>query len=125
MEALIIEKTEKTPYIHFEPQTGRMEIKGRSVTENPLNFYTPIIKWLEEYKNHTPQKITLEVQLEYFNTSSSKCLLDVFKKFAAMSKNGTPVEVNWWCEEIDDEMREAGEDYQDLVGIPFNIINIP
>ncbi|MCS7004251.1 MAG: DUF1987 domain-containing protein [Cytophagales bacterium] len=124
METLHIEKTDTTPLIHFDSQTGIMTIRGRSVTENPLSFYAPVVKWLEEYKNYPKQKVVLEVQLEYFNTSSSKCLLDVFKKFAAISRSGTPVEVNWWCEEVDDEMREAGEDYQDLVGLPFNILTI-
>ncbi len=123
MESLRIEKTLNTPFVHLDPDTGKLEIKGRSVPENPLEFYTPINEWLERFKAQAAERIlSLDVELEYFNTSSSKCLLDVFKKVAQLKNAGAAVEINWWCEEFDDDMIEAGKDYQDLLdNIPFNI----
>lgn len=122
MESLTIEKTSNTPFVQLDADTGKMEIRGRSVPENPLDFYTPINDWLERFKAQAAERIlSMDIALEYFNTSSSKCLLDVFKKVVAINKAGAEVEINWWCEEFDDDMVEAGQDYQDLLGLPFNI----
>lgn len=123
MENLRIEKTLNTPFVNLDAATGKLEIQGRSVPENPLEFYTPINEWLERFKAQAAERVLrLDVKLEYFNTSSSKCLLDVFKKVAQLQKVGAAVEINWWCEEFDDDMIEAGKDYQDLLdNVPFNI----
>jgi len=122
MESLFIERTPNTPYVHLDADTGKMEIKGRSVPENPLEFYTPLNEWLERFSTQAAERVVrMDVSLEYFNTSSSKCLLDVFKKMAAIHRLGAAVEINWWCEEFDDDMIEAGKDYQDLLNLPFNI----
>ena len=87
MEALIIEGTTKTPNVNFDSEKGKLEIKGRSIPENSIEFYKPLVDWLEEY-SHTPKsKTEVNVHLEYFNTSSSKCILDVFKKLEAIHKN--------------------------------------
>ena len=70
-----------------------------------------------------PKDITeVNVQLEYFNTSSSKCILDVFKKLETLS--GTEVKVNWYYEEDDEDMLEAGEDYQAIIDLPFKMIEV-
>ncbi|MFN3315311.1 MAG: DUF1987 domain-containing protein [Raineya sp.] len=126
MESLLIDKTSNTPYVHLDADTGKMEIKGRSVPENPLEFYMPLNEWLERFSAQAAERVlSMDVSLEYFNTSSSKCLLDVFKKVAHIHKLGAAVEINWWCEEFDDDMIEAGKDYQDLLNVPFNIKIIP
>lgn len=126
MESLQIEKTPNTPYVHLDADTGKMEIKGRSVPENPLEFYSSLNDWIERFSAQAAERVlSMDVSLEYFNTSSSKCLLDVFKKIASIQKMGAAVEINWWCEEFDDDMIEAGKDYQDLIDVPFNIKIIP
>ncbi|KOY85674.1 nuclear pore complex subunit [bacterium 336/3] len=122
METFRVDKTSNTPFVQLDADTGRMEIKGRSVPENPLEFYIPINDWLEHFRAQAAERVlSMDVELEYFNTSSSKCLLDVFKKMVAIQRSGAVVEINWWCEEFDDDMIEAGKDYQDLLGVPFNI----
>ena len=126
MENLRIDKTSNTPFVHLDADTGKMEIKGRSVPENPLDFYSPLNEWLERFSAQAAERVlSMDVSLEYFNTSSSKCLLDVFKKIVSIQKMGAAVEINWWCEEFDDDMIEAGKDYQDLLNVPFNIKIIP
>jgi len=126
MENLHIDKTSNTPYVRLDADTGKMEIKGRSVPENPLEFYTPLNDWLERFSAQAAERVlSMDVLLEYFNTSSSKCLLDVFKKMVFIQKMGAAVEINWWCEEFDDDMIEAGKDYQDLLNLTFNIKIIP
>jgi hypothetical protein len=124
MESISIEGTPKTPTVNFDATTGKIEVKGRSIPENSIEFYRPLVEWLEEYSKE-PQKLTnVNIQLEYFNTSSSKCILDVFKKLEAIKKAKNEVVINWYYEEDDEDMLEAGEDYESIIRVPFKMIEI-
>ncbi|PKP36218.1 MAG: nuclear pore complex subunit [Bacteroidetes bacterium HGW-Bacteroidetes-15] len=124
MELINIEGTPKTPSVNMNPQTGVVEIKGRSIPENSIEFYKPIVDWLEEYASGPAEKTVVNVQLEYFNTSSSKCILDVFKKLEVLKKDQNDVIINWYYEEDDEDMLEAGEDYESIIKVPFKMIQI-
>ena len=124
MEALVIEGTQKTPVVEFDPQKGVLEIKGRSIPENSIEFYKPLVDWLEEYSDTASTKTIVNVHLEYFNTSSSKCILDVFKKLESIHKSNNEVIINWYYEEDDEDMLEAGEDYESIIRVPFKMIEI-
>jgi hypothetical protein len=124
MKPIIIDGTPKTPTIKFDAEEGIFEIKGRSIPENSVEFYKPIVDWLEEYKESPREKTVVDIRLEYFNTSSSKCILDVFKKLEAIHKSKNNVEVNWYYEEDDEDMLEAGEDYESIIRVPFKMIEI-
>lgn len=122
MEILTIEGTAKTPTVNLNPSDGIIEIKGRSIPENSIEFYKPVVDWLEEYGNSPKEKTNVNIQLEYFNTSSSKCILDVLKKLESIAKAGNDITINWYYEEDDEDMLEAGEDYQSIIKIPFKMI---
>lgn len=125
MEILNIEGTTKTPTIKFDPKQGIIEIKGRSIPENSLEFYKPLIDWLERYSQNPQPNTQVNIQLEYFNTSSSKCILDVFKKLESLNKSGnSAVVINWHYEEDDEDMSEAGEDYQAIINVPFKMVMV-
>lgn len=124
MEPISIEGSPKTPTVKFDAKEGIIEIKGRSIPENSIEFYKPLVDWLEEYKKDPLPVTKVNIQLEYFNTSSSKCILDVFKKLEAIHKAKHDVEVNWYYEEDDEDMLEAGEDYESIIRIPFKMIEI-
>ena len=124
MEALIIEGTAKTPSVRFEAGQGTIEIKGKSIPENSIEFYKPLVDWLEEYGKSPAALTKVNIQLEYFNTSSSKCILDVFKKLEAIYKAKNEVIINWYYEEDDEDMLEAGEDYESIIRVPFKMIEI-
>ncbi len=124
MTALILEGSPKTPQVNFDPETGLLEIKGRSIPENSIDFYKPLIDWIDHYARAPRQKTALHVQLEYFNTSSSKCILDVFKKLEAIRGSGSEVTVLWHYEQDDEDMLEAGEDYAGIINVPFKMIQI-
>lgn len=124
MENISIEGTPKTPAVNFDYQKGVVEIKGRSIPENSIEFYKPMVDWLESYASSPQSKTEVNIQLEYFNTSSSKCILDVFKKLESIHKADNDVIVNWYYEEDDEDMLEAGEDYQSIIRVPFKMIEI-
>jgi hypothetical protein len=124
MSPLHLESSPKTPYVHFDPQTGLLELKGRSIPENSIDFYKPLIDWIDQYGRDPQPKTALHVQLEYFNTSSSKCILDVFKKLENIRAAGNEVIVLWHYEPEDEDMLEAGEDYQGIIKVPFRMIAI-
>ena len=124
METIIREGTPKTPYVRLDGENGLVEIKGRSIPENSVEFYKPIIDWLEKFGDELAEETGVNIQLEYFNTSSSKCILDIFKRLELIHKKGNRVEINWYYEEDDEDMFEAGEDYQSIINIPFKMIEM-
>ncbi len=124
MEPIKIEGTPKTPTVRFDSSAGLFEIRGRSIPENSVEFYKPIVDWLDSYKENPLPKTIVNIRLEYFNTSSSKCILDVFKKLEAIHKAKNDVEVHWYYEEDDEDMLEAGEDYESIIRVPFKMIEI-
>lgn len=124
METIIIEGTPKTPSVNFDSTSGILHLKGRSIPENSIEFYKPLVEWLDEYAAKPQAKTAVNIQLEYFNTSSSKCLLDLFKKLEGMHKSGNDITIKWYYEEDDEDMLEAGEDYQSIINIPFKMIEV-
>jgi hypothetical protein len=124
MEPIIIEGTPKTPSVKFDASEGIFEIKGRSIPENSVEFYKPLNEWLDNYMQVPLDKTVVNIRLEYFNTSSSKCILDVFKRLEAIHKTKHDVEINWFYEEDDEDMLEAGEDYDSIIKVPFKMIEI-
>lgn len=124
MEKFFIEPTRVTPLVNFDPEEGVLEIKGRSSPENSILFYQKIIDNLDDYANNGGDEFTANFSFEYFNTSSSKCLFDLFKKLNKISDAGKELIINWYYEEDDEDMMEAGEDYADLLDLDFNFLEI-
>jgi hypothetical protein len=121
MEDILIEGTPKTPSVRFVSSEGALEIKGRSIPENSIEFYKPLMDWIESYAGNPKGHTVVNIQLEYFNTSSSKCILDLFKKLEVINNE---IVINWYYEEDDEDMLEAGEDYDAIINIPFKMIEI-
>lgn len=124
MENLILEGSAKTPSVTFNSSEGKLELKGRSIPENSVEFYKPLNDWIDSYGNSPKKQTVVDIKLEYFNTSSSKCILDLFKKLEGINGKGTEVSINWYFEEDDEDMEEAGEDYQAIISLPFKIIEV-
>ncbi len=121
MEKFTLVAGNKTPYINLQPD-GNFELSGKSIPENSAEFYHPVYEWLDNYATAPQSKTVIKIQLEYFNTSSSKCLLDIFRRLEAINKSGkSEVKVIWLYEEEDEDMMEAGDDYQTIVKVPFEI----
>ncbi len=124
MKNMNIEGSPKTPRINFDCELGVLELYGRSIPENSVEFFEPLNEWLDEYSKEAKVETIINVKLEYFNTSSSKCILDLFKKLESINGSVTSVKVNWFYEKDDEDMAEAGEDYEAIVDLPFNLIEV-
>lgn len=123
MNNLILEGSSKTPSISFEI-SGRLELKGRSIPENSVEFYKQLVDWIDAYRTAPAPKTIVEVKLEYFNTSSSKCILDLFKKLELLHQDGKETIINWYYESDDEDMQEAGSDYKAILTIPFELVEV-
>lgn len=122
MQNLIIEKTRSTPYIHFDTDTGYLQIKGESYPENVAKFYTPILEWLREYLEQGSGDMTVEFKITYFNSSSSKVLLTILDLLEQGIVNGRKILVKWVCDKDNDVAIECGEEFkEDLSQLPFMI----
>ena len=99
-----------------------MLIEGISIPENTVEFYQDVLKWVEEYQKNPKPKTELVLKLEYFNTSTSVVLLNIFKLFGQIQDS--ELKIMWYYEEDDVEMEEVGEDYQNIVKVPFELISI-
>ena len=126
MDNLIIEGSKKTPYISFDKDSGIFNIKGRSVPENTYEFYNPLLIWMDDYAKQPNPVIILKIELDYFNTSSSKFLFELFKKLKNIATNNkSEIKVEWYYDDGDEEMEDSGQDFMDILGIPFSFICVP
>ncbi len=125
MEHLYIEQSAWTPEVFFNIDENKLCLVGRSFPEDAATFYTPIVAWLENNIQEFANGFTLEIKLEYFNTSSSKYLLKMFRFLEKYKQNHTiPVQVTWKYFSNDEEMKESGMEYQQFVDVPFEFIEI-
>jgi hypothetical protein len=117
--------TPRTPFISFNPSTGAFEINGKSIPENPGGFYRPLIDWIGNYIETPAAVTTLNIRLEYFNTSSSKFIVDILRKLDSIKKEGKgDVVINWLYEKYDDDMAETGDDFKNIVkSATFNLVS--
>ena len=102
-----------TPAIFLDPSRGVFKMRGRSSPENSVQFYEPIINILANKIN--AESVDVRIKMEYFNTSSSKCIYDILKGIKRLKNKGKKVMVRWYYEADDEDMLEAGEDYSDFI----------
>jgi hypothetical protein len=125
MEHLVIAKTDDTPEIDFNPGTKELKISGRSLPEDVTTFYAPVLEWLDELEESAIGELKFIVNLEYFNTASSKLILDILMKLEDIHSGGSnSIEIIWNFDKRDTDMEEAAEEYSELVEVPFQIIGI-
>ena len=123
MQSLNLPKKNKTPEVIFDPENGKFEISGRSIPENSVDFYQPLLSWLDDYLKSPNDSTQFTVKLEYFNTSSSKCLIDIFRKLESLYLQNHNVVVFWFYEEEDEDMKESGEDFKDILKVPIEMVS--
>jgi len=123
METIKIQGTEDTPKVILDKDTELLEISGRSLPEDVASFYEPVLTWLSEYAQSPNKKTIFNFKLTYFNTASSKLLLDILMKLEEIHEAGNDVLIRWHFPEDDEDMEEAGEEYADIVDVPFEQVS--
>lgn len=123
MEALTIKGTEDSPQVTLDLNANILELSGRSLPEDVNTFYEPVLSWIEEYSKNPLPSTVFNFKLTYFNTASSKVILDILTHFEEMIEEGHQVLVRWHYPDEDEDMMEAGEEYADMVEVPFELVS--
>jgi len=123
MNDIRIEATPKTPYVNLNAFSGDFMFSGKSIPFDAESFYAPILNWLDLYKM-TPASMTkVEIDLDFFNISSSKRLLFIMYKLNEIAQNGHNVLLKWHYYKDDDDMYEVGQDYAFMIQVPFEFVS--
>jgi len=122
MNNLHIEKTKYTMEINFNSESGILEMNGSSYPENSLDFFGPIIDWVREYVTTVKKPVTMNINLSYLNTSSTKCILDIFELLEDLFHQGVPVKINWHYATDDEDILETGEELGEDFAFPIEYI---
>jgi hypothetical protein len=121
MNALKIESTRTTPEIVLNPD-GMLWIKGRSIHENVAEFYEPVDNWVNEYIESPAELTHVDMNLEYFNSSSAKLFIQILQKITYVTLKDKKFSFNWYFEDGDDDILERGEYFSSILDVPFNFI---
>jgi hypothetical protein len=121
-EVLKIDPSKKTPWVILEP--GRLFIMGRSIPENPGDFYRPILEWVSDYAHKNTAKTKVEFGFEYVNTSSTKWIYTILKELSEMKGMTSIANFTWFYEQGDDDMYELGQILKTLVECQFSMIEV-
>jgi len=123
MNTLFIKQTEDTPLIHFDSKSGEFIIKGNSLPENIHLFYDPVLEWLDRYIENPASKTKVKFQMKMISSASSKIFFDILSKIDVLNENTkSVVKVTWLYSIYDDEIREIGVDYKDIMNVPFEVV---
>lgn len=125
MNTLSIEATKQTPALSFEAASNVLSIRGECYPENVEQVSNPLFTWLSDYfaQAHPDLLLTVNIELTYFNSSSSKMLLDLFDHLEETAAQGKKIMVNWIYEADNDSAEEFGEEFkEDLEALSFNLV---
>lgn len=121
MENLLITSTRRTPEVSFTTD-GRLVLSGRSIPEDPSKFYDQLFEWVYHYCQEPNNNTLVDIALEYFNSGSSKAILEILRALVDTAVKGKHISINWYYEEGDDDILERGEYYESILNLQFNFI---
>ena len=119
METLRIEATDDSPQVLLDQEDNQFEISGKSLPEDVVEFYQPVMDWLQKYRENPNARTELNLKMIYFNTASSKMIMDILMVLEEMVEEGHEVVVRWHSKKSDEDMQEAGLEYEEMLDIPF------
>ena len=119
METLRIEATDDSPQVLLDQEDKQFEISGKSLPEDVVDFYQPVMDWLKEYRKKPNARTEFNLKMIYFNTASSKLIMDILMIFEELVEEGHEVVIRWHSMQSDEDMQEAGKEYEEMLDIPF------
>ncbi len=123
MESKRIPGTDESPEVILDKVTNEFKFTGKSLPEDVKEFYNPILEWIEKYVETPNDETVVEFNMEYFNSASSKQILDILERFSHIAEKGKKISVKWHYMVDDEDMEDAGESYADIVNVPFELIS--
>jgi len=121
MKDLFIEGSDKSPQITLSG-TGTIKIAGRSIHEDPDEFYLPVVAWVEKYCDNPASETIVDVELEYINSGSAIFILSIIKHLVTTLEPDYELTINWYYEDGDDDILERGQYYSSLLQKDFVFI---
>jgi hypothetical protein len=122
MQPLDIKATNDTPRVIFDPDNDIFEITGRSLPEDVVTFYQPVLDWLDDYASHPKKKTEFIFKYIYFNTATSKLVQDILFKLEFLKESGHSVNILWYYEQDDEDMYDLGLEFKENIDLPFELI---
>lgn len=124
MKALLIEATAQTPRVEFDAEKGLLKISGRAFPQKILDFYAPVIKWVDDYIKEAKEETVWDLKMEYINSASTMIVANLLKKLSGLNESGKKLTINWHHSlEDEDDMLEIGKEMEVLLNYPFNFIS--
>lgn len=124
MEKYLLVPSPTTPYIYFNPENAILEMKGNSTLINAWEVFSELYEALANFKKSIYSKLNVNIRLDYFNTSTYKCLLETLICLKDIKSSGKNIVINWYYNIEDEDALERGEDIADLSGIQLNLVGI-
>lgn len=125
VQKLVVEKTDNTPKVVFDPEKNIFELSGSSHPENPAKFFNPILNWIDEYAKAPNKHTIISFKFDYFNSSTAKYILNVLWGFEKIAKAGSSkITFQWYYLEEDLDAFASGERYSQLTTSEFKLIKI-
>jgi hypothetical protein len=124
MVEINIAETDTTPEIIFSSAKSLLLIKGNSYPENPNDFFAPIINKKADFlQTSADSKVKIEINLNYFNTSSNKCIINILRDLLVLNDSKKVVDIDWYYDEEDTDMHQRGFELSKIINHPFNLIS--
>ena len=122
MDIFFIKESEDLPGIKIDPNAGKLEFVGKSLPEDPTAFYIPVEEAVSEYIKSPKPTTTIELRLEYLNSSSQKRILEILSLFEKIINDKTKVYINWYYPGEDEDILEEGRDIAKILKLQVNLI---
>lgn len=119
----ILEEQKNTPQISFDPEKHEFRITGRSFPENSKKFYSKVLEWFNDYSPSPGSNMNFHFSFYYISSSSIISLMELIKKINSYNAEGFPVNIFWYYDEDDDDIKKIGEDYANFCNGPFHLIS--
>lgn len=123
MEVIRYDESGYLPGIILDKENGHFEISGKACPEDPVEFYQPVFDWFDEYAESPLEETVFNFKMTYYNTATSKVLMMIMQRLEEISDDGNKVKIRWHYPEDDEDMEEAGEEYADIVEVPFEQVS--
>lgn len=127
MENIVIKEVQDAPYypaVNFDAEKGICEISGESYMEETFKFYSPLLEWIKKYIKEKNKPLTINFKLTYFNTNSSRLILDILDIIKKNKDEGGKIAVNWHYDPADPDMIDEVEDFEMETGLDINLVEL-